>query len=196
MMKNISAMVALVMSVVLPTIFVHAETQSLNGAIQQLNYSLTVQWDQQDAQFKANAYKVFAGQIEQLQKEGMTQGQLVEALKLQLNDAKLIADLDLLAAIAKEKNMTAAQTNALVAQYAMKAQKEGASWTGSSGGGMNVGVIIAVIVVIVVIILIINNNTGSSTPSNPCTHGGGTRGDTLSTTWNNNGNGCGGTILR
>ena len=72
-------------------------------------------------------------------------------LKSQLNDSKLSADLDQLTAIAKEKKLDAAQTNALVSQYAMKSQKEGAAWT--SGGTVLVGVSVAIVLVLLIVLL-------------------------------------------
>ncbi len=166
-MKTISSLIAALMVIVLPTTFSHAETLSLNGAIQQLNFTLNVKWDQKDPKVKNQALATFVGQIDQLKAQGMSQEQIVAGLKAQLNDEKLAADLDQLAAIAKEKKMDDAQTVAYVMDYATKAQKQGASW--NSTGTIIVGVSVALVIVLMVVLLS-SGGSGTAVVAVGCTN--------------------------
>jgi hypothetical protein len=155
-MKALSLFVAIAMMIIMPSTMVHAQTVTLQSAIQQLNFSLTVEWDQKDPNFKAKALKTFNAQIKELQASGVSTQSIVAGLKSQLKDAKLIADLDRLANVAKTKKMSPKQTQSLVAQYAAQAQKAGASWTGEGA----VYTLVAIAVIALIVVAIANGNVG------------------------------------
>ena len=76
-MKIMSSFVALLMMIVLPTTFAHADKITLNDAIANLNFTLNVKWDQKDQAVRTEALKVFSNQIEELKAQGMTQDQII-----------------------------------------------------------------------------------------------------------------------
>ena len=127
MKRMFNAALALMMVGVVPSVQVHAQEMTIQSAVADLQYSLNVEWDQKDVGFKKEAIKAFNAKVAQLSKSGLTREQLVAALKTNL-DAQSAKDVDGLAAYAKEKNLSAQETQALVMDYVSK-NASGASWT-------------------------------------------------------------------
>jgi hypothetical protein len=148
MRKIIHSFVALLMVASMPVTQVHAESVSLDSAINQLNYKLNVQWDQHDQAFKKEAYQSFTNQVADLQAHGATADQIVTALKSKMPDAQTARDVESLATQAKNSGMNSEQVNQLVFNY-MQRQATGASWNDSATyTAVSVGVLVLVAVVL------------------------------------------------
>jgi hypothetical protein len=119
----------------------------LDSAISDLQYGLSVEWDQKDAAVQKKILGEFAANVTQLNKEGVTSDQIFSALSEKAFDAQTSKDLANLAAYAKAKRLNDAQTHKLILEYANKSQKFGASWSSEAT--------IAVVVILVLAIVLV-----------------------------------------
>ena len=163
-MKKINTLFAILMMAVVPTVQAHAETLSVESAINELNFALTVQWDQKDAGFKSAAINKFMGEVADLQKQGVSKEEIVKALKSKMPDAQMAKDIDTLANVAKAKNLSPAETDKLVMNYMSKTQTSGASYSSTAW----VITSVATIALIVLIIVLIANSQPTVVYSSNC----------------------------
>lgn len=153
MKKTVNFLIALLMITTFPTVQAHAQTLTVEAAINQLNYKLNVQWDQKDQAFKKEAFQAFTQQIVELQKSGVSADQIVSVLKSKMPDAQTAKDIDTLATQAKIQGMSGEQINKLVFGY-MQKQATGASWS----EGATYAVVAGGLIVLVAVILLAGGN--------------------------------------
>lgn len=147
MLKRIFAIMSLL---VLFIVQAHAVADNgLKAAFDELNYSLSVEWDQQDQNFYKETMSKFTGQISDLQKSGLTNEELVNFTLSQLKDKKLQADVEKTFALVELNKMSAEQAQDHVKQLVNHSYNRGASWGGSV---MNKTYLIVLIIAIVVIV--------------------------------------------
>jgi len=147
--KKLNALALAVMMAVFPTLQAEANSLTVQSAINQLNHTLSVEWDQQDPAVKRMALDTFTAQIAELQKNGVSQDEILKSLKAQMPDAQTVKDIENLAAQAKAEGLSKTEMNKLVGQYVQTAQATGASW---SDAATYTVVSIAVIALIVVVL--------------------------------------------
>lgn len=158
--KKLNALALAVMMAVMPTLQAEANTVTIQSAINQLNYTLSVEWDQKDPAVKRMALETFTAQVAELQKNGLSNEAIVEALKAQMPDAQTAKDIENLAAQAKAEGLSNAEMNKLVAQYMQNGKVTGASW---SDAATYTVISIAVIALIIVVLASGGTVTVSST---------------------------------
>src|SRR5690606_33381384 len=71
-----------------------ASSNSLKQAFDELNFSLSVEWDQKDRDFYAEATKEFQDKVAELQKEGLSNAELLDFAKTQIKDSKVQKELE------------------------------------------------------------------------------------------------------
>jgi hypothetical protein len=148
MKTKMTSMLAIVMMLVIPTLQAHAETLSVQSAIESLNFSLTT-WDQKDQSVRIAATKKFVNDLATLEKQGVSKDEIIAAIKAQMPDAQTAKDVDTLMNIAKQQKLSAVESNQLVMNYLAKAQTSGASWSGDATLAVVTGaVVIAVVLVL------------------------------------------------
>ena len=179
--KLMGSFVSLLMIFAFPMGQAHASQLSVGDAMSELQYNLTVQWDQKDEVAKAQYYKDFEQKIETLRKQGLTDEALLEAVAAETGNPQSAKDLKTLASYAKDHALSPDQINDLVSKYAVQSEHTGAHWKGKGGygegGGGGVFIAIGIIVVIIVVIVIVRNNQNNN------------NGNTDNNNNNNNGNG-------
>lgn len=121
----------------------------MTQALQELQYKLSVEWDQKDTAFKNKALKTFNDQIKALQARGVTQIEIVQELKAQTLDAQTAKELDQIAKIAKEQKLSKAEIENQVNRYIEKAQTKGASWSDDTTATILILAIVALFIVAV-----------------------------------------------
>lgn len=106
------------------------QAKMLSQAFDNLNYSLSVDWDQQDRSFYDAQVKDFEKTIEGLQEAGMSNEDLINFAKAQLVDKKLEKDMDQLFAVVEANKLTKAEARAYILETLSKKYSTGASWIG------------------------------------------------------------------
>lgn len=131
--------------------------KTLSGAFDNLNFALTVEWDQKDKKFYNAQMAEFKKEVIALQKKGMTNSEILEFAKINIKNKKLAGDLDELFAVVKTNKMTEGEARNFLLTSIGKNYSEGASWQGgalASTAGL--------VVLIVFIVLLASVDTGST----------------------------------
>lgn len=132
-----------------------ATGNSLKAAFDELNYSLTVEWDQKDNAFYNQAQEKFARAVKELQAQGLTNKQLMDFAVSSVNDEKLAKDIQTALSMVMINKMSQTQAHKYVTDMLAKSYTKGASWNG--GVGAAIGTII-VIVAVVAVALVVSGN--------------------------------------
>jgi hypothetical protein len=139
------------MMLVLSTLTVQAAnastTDGLKAAFDELNYSLTVEWDQKDKEFHATQMKNFTASIRDLQSKGLTNAQLVDFAKSQVKNAQVAKDLETALNMIQINKMSGAEANKYILETMKKSYSAGASWNGEVFIYLAVGVLIVALAV-------------------------------------------------
>ena len=139
------------MMLVLSTLTVQAAnastTDGLKAAFDELNYSLTVEWDQKDKDFHATQMKKFTASIRDLQSKGLTNAQLVDFAKSQVKNAQVAKDLETAFNMIQINKMSGAEANKYILETMRKSYSAGASWNGEVFIYLAVGVLIVALAV-------------------------------------------------
>jgi hypothetical protein len=112
---------------------VHADVgsqQSLKSAFDDLNYSLSVEWDQKDRAFYDAKVGEFTKQLTALQAQGLTNAELVDFVKANLKDKALAKDLETAYTLISLNKLSKEEARKLVLDTTSKAYSKGASWAG------------------------------------------------------------------
>ena len=132
-------------------------TDGLKAAFDELNYALTVEWDQKDKEFHADQMKKFTSSIRDLQSKGLTNAQLVDFAKSQVKNAQVAKDLETALNMIQINKMSGAEANKYILDTMKKSYSAGASWNGEVFIYLAVGVLIVALAV-----ALANGNVSSS----------------------------------
>lgn len=126
-------LLTLVMVFALFTVQAMAATQNgLKTAFDELNYSLTVEWDQKDTKFYDAQMKKFNETIRDLQAKGLTNAQLIEFAKSEVKDARVAKDLETAFNMISIQKMTGAEASKYMMETMKRSYSSGASWNGDA----------------------------------------------------------------
>lgn len=143
------------------TVQANASThEGLKAAFNELNYSLTTEWDQKDKSFYETRMKEFSAVVRDLQSKGLTNAQLVDFAKSQMKDAKAAKDLETALTVIQINKMSSAEASKYVIETMNKSYSSGASWSG--------GVLVSLAAVVVLVVVLAAFSNGSVTVDNGC----------------------------
>jgi hypothetical protein len=100
----------------------------LKAAFDELNYALSVQWDQKDKEFQAQALEKFSAKVAQLQEQGLTGQEMIEFVHSQIKDQRLARDLETTFSMIQINKMTSQEAHDYVSQVLKNTYSSGASW--------------------------------------------------------------------
>lgn len=113
------------------TVQAHATTQNgLKAAFDEMNYALTVEWDQKDQSFYEGELKKFNAAVRELQKKGLTNQQMIDFAKSQIKDAKIAKDLETAFTMITINKMSSEEASQYMLDTMKRAYSNGASWGG------------------------------------------------------------------
>jgi hypothetical protein len=141
-------LIALMMVLSIFTVQAQASTHDgLKAAFDELNYALTVEWDQKDKDFHADQMKKFTASLRDLQSKGLTNAQLVDFAKSQVKNAQVAKDLETALNMIQINKMAPAEANKYILDTMKKSYSAGASWNGEVFIYLAVGVLIVALAV-------------------------------------------------
>ena len=120
---------------------------SLKKAFDELNYSLSVEWDQKDRAFYDAQMSKFTGQVQELQAKGLTNAELMTFATANIKDAKLAKEVKNAMTLVQINKMSAKDARKLLLDTVGKNYSAGASW---SNDGILYGALIVLLIVAVV----------------------------------------------
>ena len=129
---------------------VHAQATSQNGlkaAFDEMNYALTVEWDQKDQSFYEAQLKKFTATVRDLQKSGLTNAQMIDFAKSQVKDAKVAKDLETAFSMITINKMSSEEASRYMMDSMKRAYSNGASWNGDVLVYLAVGLLIVALAV-------------------------------------------------
>jgi len=155
MFKRLTSFVLLL--TVFNTYAIESSGTTLKDAFDSLNYSLSVEWDQQDKEFRTAKIKDFNAKVRDLQKKGLTNAELVDFAKSQINDENTKKTIDNVMTSININQLSSKEARKLILDEVKNSYQQGANWTGSG----------SVVLTAVVVLLVIsaglaagNNNRG------------------------------------
>lgn len=122
-------MLLMVMSIF--TTQANASTQNgLKAAFDELNYSLTVEWDQKDKAFYTTQMKKFSGVLRELQAKGLTNAQMIDFVKAEVKNEKIAKDLETAFNMISINKLSSEEASEYMVETMKKSYSAGASWNG------------------------------------------------------------------
>ena len=141
-------LITLMLALSIFTVQAHAATDNgLKAAFDELNYSLSTEWDQKDKSFYEAQMKQFSATVRDLQAKGLTNAQLIDFAKAEIKDAKAAKDLETAMNMIQINKMSSADASKYVMEAMKKSYSAGASWNGEVFVYLAVGVLIVALAV-------------------------------------------------
>lgn len=127
-----------------------ATHNGLKEAFDELNYSLTVDWDQTDKAFYNDQMDKFSATVKDLQAQGLTNQELVDYTLSQVKDQKLAQDLKTAFTMVVINKMSPTEAHKYITDVMSNSYSRGASWAGEVVLGA-IGLVIFVALAAVVV---------------------------------------------
>lgn len=128
----------------------HATAQNgLKAAFDELNYALTVEWDQNDRNFYNSNMEQFKTSLNSLQEQGLSNQDLVNFTLTQVKDEKLAKDLQTAFTMITINKLSQSEAQRYVTDVMNKSYSRGASW----GGEVIVGAVFLILIIAVAAIV-------------------------------------------
>jgi hypothetical protein len=121
--------------------------EGLKAAFDELNYALTVEWDQQDKEFHGQQMKKFAATVRDLQAKGLTNAQMIEFVKSEVKNKQVAKDLETAFNMIQINKLSPAEANKYILDTMKKSYSSGASWSGDVFVYLGVGILIVALAV-------------------------------------------------
>lgn len=155
------------MSLIMAFINVHAAApvsnlKALSSAYDKLNFALTVDWDQKDKAFHTAQMKDFKKVVMNLQKEGLTNSEILKFAQSKIKNEKVSKDLESLFKVIEINKLTDEEARDFIIETVKKNSSQGSSWLGSASSNAFLGLLIVLAIVLAL-----------SSDSNGGSHGGG-----------------------
>jgi hypothetical protein len=119
-----------------------ASQNNLKAAFDELNYSLTVDWDQKDKEFYNEQMKSFSKVLRDLQSQGLTNSQLIDFVKAEVKNEKIAKDLETAFNMISINKMSSEEASSYMVETMKKSYSAGASWNGEVFLYLAVGLLI------------------------------------------------------
>lgn len=130
------------------TVQANASTNAgLKAAFDELNYSLTTEWDQKDKSFHEAKMKEFSATVRDLQAKGLTNAQLMDFAKSELKDAKAAKDLETAMNMVQINKMSSEEASKYLLNAMKQSYSTGASWNGEVFVYLAVGILVVALAV-------------------------------------------------
>ncbi len=139
-------LITLMMVLAITTTSAFAQSNAgLKSAFDELNYSLTVEWNQKDKSFYDAQMKKFNASLKELQAKGLTNAELIEFVKSEVKDAKVAKDMETAFNMIQLQKMNASQAANYMTETMKKSYNVGASWNGDAVLYIGIGVLLVVV---------------------------------------------------
>jgi hypothetical protein len=139
-------LITLMIALAFMTTSVFANTNAgLKTAFDELNYSLTVEWNQKDKSFYDAQMKKFKTTLADLQKQGLTNAEMIAFVKSEVKDAKVARDMETAFTMIQIQKMSASDAANYMTETMKKSYSVGASWNGDAVMYIGIGVLLVAV---------------------------------------------------
>lgn len=127
----------------LVSVSAHATSRSgLKQAFDELNYALTVEWDQQDKDFHNAQLKKFSQTLQELKREGLTNAELLSFIKDEVKDQRIARDIETAFNMIQINKMSNDEATNYMIETMRKSYSAGASFNGEVFLYLGVGLLV------------------------------------------------------
>ncbi len=127
----------------LVSVSAHATSrQGLKQAFNELNYALTVEWDQQDKDFHNAQLKKFSQTLQELKREGLTNAELLAFIKAEVKDERVGRDVETAFNMIQINKMSNDEATNYMIETMKKSYSAGASFNGEVFLYLGIGLLI------------------------------------------------------
>ncbi len=141
-------LITLMMVLAITTTSAFANTNSgIKAAFDELNYSLTVEWDQKD---KAFYDKKMASFKTKLSESKLSNSEMIAFVKSEVKDAKIARDMETALNMIQLQKMSRSEAANYMTETMKKSYSVGASWNGDAVLYIGLGVLLVVVALAVV----------------------------------------------
>ena len=138
----------MVMVLAIFTVQAHATTQNgLKAAFDEMNFSLSVDWDGKDQSFYEAQLKKITQNVRELQKQGLTNQQMIDFAKSEIKDARVARDLETAFSMITINKMSSEDASKYMLDSMKRAYSHGASWNGDALVYAAVGLLIVALAI-------------------------------------------------
>lgn len=139
-------LVTLIIAVAFSTTSVFANTNSgLKAAFDELNYSLTVEWNQKDKAFYDAQMNKFNASLKELQAKGLTNAEMLEFAKSEVKDTRIAREIETAFNMIQIQKMSRSDAAEYMTQTMKKSYSTGASWNGEAFLYIGLGVLLVAV---------------------------------------------------
>lgn len=109
-----------------------ASNNGLKEAFEELDYALSVEWDQNDIDFHKAQTDLFVDKISELQEAGLTNAELMNFTLSQVKNGQVAASLTELFDLVNADKLSETQVLEMVQSIRKDSQAQGANWSGTT----------------------------------------------------------------
>ncbi len=150
---------------------------SIKAAIDEFNFALTVEWDQQDQAFYQAEMKKFLANLNTLRAQGVTTAEIIDVAVSTVKNEKLALEMKSILELIEIEKLSSEEAQAMLLEATKNNSSTGASW--SSDAWVWIGPVLG----IAVLIALLSGGSSSGSNTNPGTGPGYTCGYNYSCYW-------------
>lgn len=136
-------LITLMMVLAITTTTAFANTNSgLKAAFDELNYSLTVEWDQKDKAFYNAKMEAFKSKLAESK---LTNAEMIAFVKAEVKDAKIARDMETALTMIQIQKMSRSDAANYMTETMKKSYSQGASWNGDAVLYIGLGVLLVAV---------------------------------------------------
>ena len=117
----------------------------LKAAFDEMNYSLSVEWDQKDKAFYEAQSAKFKKTLESLKAQGLTNEEFLAFVKIEVKNEKIAKEIETAFNMISLTKMSPADAASYMSQTMKGSYSAGASWNGDASLLIGVGVLLVVL---------------------------------------------------
>lgn len=143
-------MFAFVIALSLFSVTAQASTQNgLKAALDELNYSLNVEWDQKDQTFYKAKVEAFSKTVAELQAQGLSNADVLALVKAESKDANFAKEMETALGLVSLSKMAPTEASNFMKDAMSKSSSQGANWSGGASTALlGVGILLVIVAVI------------------------------------------------
>lgn len=138
-------LVTLMLALAFATTSFAGPNSGLKAAFDELNYSLSVEWDQKDKAFYDAKMKQFTATLNDLKANGLSNAELIAFVKSEVKDAKVAKDMETAFTMISINKMSASEAANYMSETMKRSYSAGASWNGDAVLYIGLGVLLVAV---------------------------------------------------
>ena len=151
---------------------------SIKAAIDEFNFAVTVEWDQQDQAFYQAQMKKFLANLNTLCAQGATTAEIIDVAVSTIKNEKLALEMKSILELIEVEKLSVEEAQAMLLEATKNSSSTGASW--SSDAWVWIGPVLGIAVLLA---LLSGGSSNGSTTTDPGTNPGYTCGYNYSCYW-------------